>query len=83
MTQYVGERIYTFSLDSNASNEKEFLANNQEQIIDKLISFETNIRSDTTETLSQIRKDKTELTVSPTRIRIELNEGFAIISVIK
>ncbi|MEY4504615.1 MAG: hypothetical protein RL154_911 [Pseudomonadota bacterium] len=83
MTPYDGTNVYTFTIDSNSSNEKEFLKNAQEKIIDEVLGYEAKIRSFTKSTTLQIYSDNTELLLPPTRIRIELNEGFAIIAIIK
>ncbi len=83
MTKYDGDTIYTFNIDTNSTTEKDFIAKHQDEIIENSLEYEVKIKSYSSSNLNQIYLDTNKLSFSPTRIRIELKEGFAIISIIK
>lgn len=83
MTKYDGEKVFSFIIDTNATNEREALAAMQEELIDNVLGYEVKVKGYSLGVSSQIRQDTAEILVRSTRIRIELNEGFAIISIIK
>lgn len=83
MTKYDGDIIHTFNIDTNSTTEKDFIEKHQDEIIENSLEYEAKIKSYSSSNLNQIYLDTNKLSFNPKRIRIELKEGFAIISIIK
>lgn len=83
MTKYDGDTVYSFNIETNSTEEKEFITKHQDEIIENSLEYEAKIKSYSSSNLNQIYLDTNKLSLNPTRIRIELKEGFAIISIIK